>query len=97
MQQGYRLTLMIMVDWLVPKDIRSLRGFLGLTGYYRFVKNYGIIARPLTQLLKKNNFQWGEEVMQAFQTLKEGMTALPTLGMPNFSAPFEVRDRCIRV
>ena len=78
-----------MQDWPHPKTLKILRGFLGLTWYYRkFVKNYGKIATPLTALLKMNSFNWTPAAAQAFQTLKTTMCTTPVLALPNFTNTF---------
>jgi hypothetical protein len=84
-----RKNIEVMQDWPHPKTLKSLRGFLGLTGYYRkFVKNYGNIATPLTSLLKKNSFTWTPATAQAFQTLKMTMCNTLVLALPNFTKTF---------
>lgn len=71
-----------------PQTLKSLRGFLGLLGYYRkFVNNYGKIASPLN-LLKKNPIAWNEVVEQAFSNMKQAMCTTLVLAIPYFTKPF---------
>ncbi|KAA0043865.1 ty3-gypsy retrotransposon protein [Cucumis melo var. makuwa] len=76
-------------EWPVPTNVREIRGFLGLIGYYWwFVKDYGTMAAPLTQLLKARAYKWNEKAEAAFEKLKMAMMTLPVLAMPDL--PFEI-------
>ena len=77
--------------WPQPRSARGLCGFLGLAGYYRrFIKDYGAIAAPLTQLLRRDAFNWSDEANLAFDALKRALSTAPVLQLPAFDRPFTV-------
>jgi hypothetical protein len=84
------------LNWDKPITVKKLRGFLGLTGYYRrFIKGYATICQPLFAALKKDNFHWGPEQQRAFDTLKQVMSNPPLLRLPDFTKPFTLEtDAC---
>jgi hypothetical protein len=79
-------------DWPIPVDVKQLRSFLGLAGYYRkYVRNYASISSPMTHLLRKQvPFEWTSDTQLAFDTLKQALISAPVLSLPNFSCLFVV-------
>ncbi|KAB2629775.1 S ribonuclease [Pyrus ussuriensis x Pyrus communis] len=79
-------------NWEQPRTVTEVRSFLGLAGYYRrFVKDFSVIALPLTRLTRKDvKFEWDDRCEQSFQQLKHCLTHAPVLALPDDSGDFEV-------
>jgi len=73
-----------------PKNVRHIRQFLGMTGYYaRFVNRYQEIAAPLIKLTRKRQkFEWTLAQRKAMQELQDALTIAPVLAYPNMKMPF---------
>src|SRR5450759_702690 len=74
-----------------PSNVKEVRGFLGMVGYYRrFVEGYAKLALPLTKLLKETPFQWTKRQEEAFKELKMRMVKAPMMVAPDFDKVFYV-------
>ncbi|XP_055913098.1 uncharacterized protein LOC129946788 [Eupeodes corollae] len=76
-----------------PKNVKEIRSFVGTISWYRrFVPNFAILVRPLTDLLKKSKkFEWTKECEESFRKAKECLVTAPILTCPDFSRPFVVQ------
>jgi hypothetical protein len=79
-------------DWPQPTTVKEVQAFLGFANYYRkFIKDFGRIGRPLTDLTKKENpFAWSNEAQAAFEEIRDRILSKPILQMPNPDKPFFV-------
>ena len=68
-----------------PKNVREIKQFLGLAGYYRkFVPRFSDLSRPLTKLTRKDElFIWTKECEAVFQMLKDALCDPPILKYPD--------------
>ena len=84
------------VTWPTPTSPEDVRRFLGFVRYYRrFIKSLSDISRPLTDLMPiptgiKDKGYWGENHMNAFDTLKRLLTSSPILGYADSTLPYEL-------
>ncbi|GBG72708.1 hypothetical protein CBR_g12276 [Chara braunii] len=79
-------------DWSRPQSVTEMRSFLGMTDYYRnFVKNYSIVAAPLTDLTRLDTpWEWTDRCEAAFRHLKHALTHHEVLKLPDPDKPFIV-------
>ena len=89
----------VIKDFPEPKTLKDLRGFLGLSSYYRkFIKGYANIASVLTDITRgfsqgkghriSIENKWGQPQRETFQKLKQIIIEDVTLAYPDFSNPF---------
>jgi hypothetical protein len=80
------------LDWKAPKDVRGIKSFIRMVGYYRrFIEGFSKIARPMTTLMQnKVELKWTPACQESFETLKKKLTIAPVLILLDVHKPFSV-------
>ncbi|GKA35124.1 reverse transcriptase domain-containing protein [Tanacetum coccineum] len=75
-----------------PSNVKGVRSFLRHAGFYRrFIKDFSMISKPMTQLLMKDvKFDFSEDCKKAFNKFKEKLTIAPIIISPDWNEPFEL-------
>jgi hypothetical protein len=79
-------------EWEPPKNVGEIHNFLGLAGYYRrFIENFTKIAKPMTELIKKEKkFKWTKDYENSFQEMKKRLVSAPVLCLSDLEKEFQV-------
>ncbi|GKD04458.1 reverse transcriptase domain-containing protein [Tanacetum coccineum] len=87
-----KLKIKVISQLPLQNNVKSVRSFFRYAGFYRrFIKDFSKISRPMTKLLEKDAvFDFNEECVKAFETLKEKLTNAPIMVSPDLSLPFEL-------
>ncbi|GAU51100.1 hypothetical protein TSUD_411810 [Trifolium subterraneum] len=82
----------VIKDLPPPVNVKGVRRFLGHAGFYRhFIKDFSKIAKPLSNLLvKENEFNFDNDYLNAFVVIKEKSVTAPIIVAPNWELPFEL-------
>jgi len=80
------------LKWPEPTNVKQVLAFLGLGNFYWcFIKDYAIMARPMTDLTCTDTvFNFGEKERAAFEALKAAFTRAPVLQYPNQDREFHL-------
>eukprot|EP00794_Sanderia_malayensis_P005823 gene5823-6520_t len=76
-----------------PSTKKELKGFLGLTGFYRAsIPDFAHISQPLNALTsEKSAYVWSDDCEKAFNDLKNKLLSEPVLKFPDLEEPFELQ------
>ncbi|MBW0544905.1 hypothetical protein O181_084620 [Austropuccinia psidii MF-1] len=76
----------------MPQNKKEIQSFLGFAGYYRqHIKDFASIARPLYRLCDKDTvFEITVDRVKRFEYLRQALTTVPLLVMPDFKLPFNI-------
>ncbi|GJW62393.1 reverse transcriptase domain-containing protein [Tanacetum coccineum] len=87
-----RAKIDVIAKFPYPTNVKGVRSFRGHAGFYRrFIKDFSMISKPMTQLLMKDaKFDFSNDCKKAFNILKEKLTTTPIIISLDWNVPFKL-------